>query len=192
MAGAPASRIREEFGTGRVESFPLSTDPDFRFALLRELFENHWQEIVFGTLIQGAVFEIRVADAPRRIGMGDGYLTVDFGLWHFHLCIGEHQGPARAPTPPEVARHRRTGRAEFYRILNDEDDTPRSWGLRLFNGGGEQQMTVFLPSPFHDGERMLAEPDWSRLGLWDQLRARYLSIGPDAIDRKGPRRACAG
>ncbi|MCK9932713.1 hypothetical protein MXD62_37195 [Frankia sp. Mgl5] len=22
--------------------------------------------------------------------MYDGYVTVDFGAWHFHLCIGEH------------------------------------------------------------------------------------------------------
>lgn len=191
MAAAP-SVIHEEFGTGRVESFPLPTEQDFLFALLKDIFENHWEKIVFGTMVQGAVFEIRVADAPRRIRMNDGYLTVDFGFWHFHVCVGEHKGPQRAPTPPDLAAHRRTARAEFYRILNDGDDTPRSWGLRLFNGGGEQQMTVFLPSPFHDGDRMLTEPDWSRLDLWDQLRARYLGAKPDPIDRAGPRRPCVG
>lgn len=187
-----ASTIREEFGTGRVESFPLPTDQDFLFGLLKDIFENHWEEIVFGPLVQGAVFEIRVTDAPRRVRMADGYLTVDFGFWHFHLCIGAHKGPSRAPTPPQLAAHRRTGRAEFYRILNDDDNTPRSWGLRLFNGGGEQQITVFLPSPFHANDRMLKEPDWSRLNLWDSLRDRYLGIGPDPIDRAGPRRACVG
>lgn len=191
MIGAVPSVIREEFGTGPVEAFPLPTDQDFLFRLLKDIFENHWEKIVFGTMVQGAVFEIRVADAPRRVRLNDGYLTVDFGFWHFHVCIGEHKGPARAPTPPQVAAHRRTARAEFYRILN-EDGTPRAWGLRLFNGGGEQQMTVFLPSPFHADDRMLKEPDWSRLDLWDQLRARYAGAEPDPIDRAGPRRACVG
>lgn len=188
---AAASIIREEFGTGRVEAFPLSIEQDFLFRLLKDIFENHWEKIVFGSMVQGAVFEIRVADAPRRVGMSDGYLTVDFGFWHFHVCIGEHKGPSRTPTPPDVAAHRRTARAEFYRILN-EDSTPRSWGLRLFNGGDEQQMTIFLPSPFHADDRMLKEPDWSRLELWEQLRARYLGVEPDPIDRAGPRRACVG
>lgn len=189
---ASSSIIREEFGNGRVESFPLPTDRDFLFGLLKDIFENHWEEIVFGPLVQGAVFEIRVADAPHRVRMADGYLTVDFGFWHFHLCIGVNKGPARAPTSPDLAAHRRTARAEFYRILNDGDNTPRSWGLRLFNGGGEQQITIFLPSPFHADDRMLKEPDWSRLNLWDSLRERYLGIGPDPIDRAGPRRACVG
>jgi hypothetical protein len=188
---APLSITRHEFGTGPVEAFPLSTDADFLFGLLKDIFENHWEKIVFGTLVQGAVFEIRVADAPRRIRMNDGYLTVDFGFWHFHVCIGPHRGPSRNPTPPELAQFRRTARAEFYRILND-DGTPRSWGLRLFNGGGEQQLTIFLPSPFHADDRMLKQPDWSRLELWDQLRARYLGAEPDPLDRAGPRRACVG
>lgn len=188
---AVTSIIREEFGAGPVESFPLPTHQDFLFRLLKDIFENHWEKIVFGSVVQGAVFEIRVADAPRRISLADGYLTVDFGFWHFHLCIGEHRGPSRAPTPPEVAAIRRTARAEFYRHLND-DGTPRAWGLRLFNGADDQQMTVFLPSPFHADDRMLPQPDWSRLELWDQLRARYLGAEPDPIDRAGPRRACVG
>ncbi|MBR9973769.1 DUF7676 family protein [Magnetospirillum sulfuroxidans] len=183
MVGAVASVIRQEFGAGRVESFPLPTDQDFLFRLLADIFQNHWEKIVFGTAVQGAVFEIRVADAPRNVDLADGYLTVDFGFWHFHLCIGEHKA-----SPPEVAAWRRTARAEFSRTLA-EDDTPRSWGLRLFNGGGEQQLSVFLPSPFHADNRMLPQPDWSRLELWDGLRARYLGAEPDPIDRAGRKRA---
>ncbi|MGE4278462.1 MAG: hypothetical protein AB7G62_02665 [Magnetospirillum sp.] len=191
MSAAATSVIRDEWGTGKVEAFPLPTDQDFLFGLLSDIFENHWEKIVFGTLIQGAVFEIRVADAPRRIRMADGYLTVDFGFWHFHVCVGAHKGPSRAPTPPDLAAHRRTGRAEFYRILGEEG-APRSWGLRLFNGAGEQQMTVFLPSPFHAEDRMLKVPDWSRLELWDGLRQRYLGLSPDPLDRQGPKRSCVG
>lgn len=188
---AAACVTRDERGTGTVQSFPLPTDQDFLFGLLRDLFANHWDKIVFGTLIQGAVFEIRVAAAPRRVVMSDGYLTVDFGLWHFHVCIGEHKGPSRAPTPPDLAGHRRTARAELYRILA-EDGAPRSWGLRLFNGADEQQMTVFLPSPFHVDDRMLKVADWSRLDLWDDLRRRYLGLPADPLDRQGTRRSCVG
>ena len=36
-----------------------------------------------------------------------------------------------------------------------------SWGLQLFNGAGEQQITVLLPNPFLDAvtDKVLKEPD---------------------------------
>ncbi|MDD3446950.1 MAG: hypothetical protein PHS60_16195, partial [Zavarzinia sp.] len=89
---AAVSRIVEEAGGGKVEIFPLSVAPDFLFELCRFLFEGHWQEIVFGSCVQGAVFEIAVDTPPKKVGVFDGYLTVDFGKWHFHLCIGENKG----------------------------------------------------------------------------------------------------
>jgi hypothetical protein len=119
--------------------------------------------------------------------MLDGYLTVAFGTSHFHLCIGPTRGPHHAPTPPALARHRQTARAELYRRL-DHAGAPASWGLRLFNGAGEQQLTILLPNPFlsPDGDEILQEPDWSRLALWDELRARWTgSPGPDPLDRSG-------
>ena len=51
-------------------------------------------------------------------------------------------------------------------------------------------MTVFLPNPFldRDTDRFLPEPDWSRLALWDRLRARWLGMTePDPIDRSATR-----
>ena len=66
--------------------------------------------------------------------------------------------------------------------------TPVSWGLRLFNGKNEQQITVLLPNPFLDAEtdKVLREADWSRLALWDKLRARWFGMNePDAFDRSG-------
>jgi len=53
-----------------------------------------------------------------------------------------------------------------------------SRGVRLFNGKNEQQITVLLPSPFLDREtdKILRKPDWSRLYLWDQLRAMEVSV----------------
>jgi hypothetical protein len=180
-------RVTEEPGEGMREVWDLDASPAFLEALLTDLFRNHWPSITFGPIIQGAAWEIGARQAPRRIGMQDGYLTVDFGHLHFHLCIGEHRGEPGNPTPPELAAHRRTSRAELYRRIN-RDGTPDSWGLRLFNGKGEQQITVLFPNPFlTDEQQFRAAPDWSRLALWDQVRKRYLGLDPDPRDRSGRR-----
>ena len=94
-----------------VEIFPLPTDEASLEDLLRELFEQHWDKITFGPLIQGAAWEIRTPNAPTHIGMLDGYLTVAFGVSHLHLCIGPHKGPPNNPAPEALAHHRRTARA---------------------------------------------------------------------------------
>jgi hypothetical protein len=169
-----------------VEIFPLPTDEGSLEELLRDLFEQHWDKITFGPLIQGAAWEIRAPHAPTQVGMLDGYLTVAFGASHFHLCIGPHEGTRSSPTPAALARHRRTARAELYRRL-DKSGAPVSWGLRLFNGHDEQQVTILLPNPFLTADdKVLKTPDWSRLELWDRLRARWLdATEPDPIDRSG-------
>ena len=169
-----------------VEIFPLPTDEGSLEALLRDLFEQHWDKITFGPLIQGAAWEIRAPHAPTQIGVLDGYLTVAFGISHFHLCIGPHKGTRSSPTPTALARHRRTARAELYRRL-DKTGAPVSWGLRLFNGHDEQQVTIILPNPFLSADdKVLKTPDWPRLELWDRLRARWLgATEPDPIDRSG-------
>jgi hypothetical protein len=167
--------------------FPLPVEETLLEALLRDLFENHWREITFGPIIQGAAYEFRAPSPPTHIGMFDGYLTIAFGAAHFHICIGAHKGPPADPAPPELARHRRTARAELYRRL-DRSGAPVSWGLRLFNGEGEQQITVLFPNPFldQDGDKCLQTPEWSHLVLWDSLRARWLGqTEPDPVDRSG-------
>jgi len=169
-----------------VEIFPLPTDEGSLEELLRELFERHWDKVTFGPLIQGAAWEIRAPHAPTQVGMLDGYLTVAFGISHFHLCIGPHKGTRSSPTAEALARHRRTARAELYRRL-DKSGAPVSWGLRLFNGHDEQQVTIILPNPFLSADdKVLKTPDWSRLELWDRLRARWLgATEPDPLDRSG-------
>ena len=169
-----------------VEIFPLPTDEGSLEELLRELFERHWDKVTFGALIQGAAWEIRAPHAPTQVGMLDGYLTVAFGISHFHLCIGPHKGTRSSPTAEALARHRRTARAELYRRL-DKSGAPVSWGLRLLNGHDEQQITILLPNPFLSADdKVLKTPDWSRLELWDRLRARWLgATEPDPLDRSG-------
>jgi hypothetical protein len=185
-ANIPIQRVVDPDGAA-VEIFPLPGDEASLEELLRNLFEKHWDKITFGPLIQGAAWEIRASHAPTHIGMLDGYLTVAFGPSHFHLCIGPHKGSNSNPTPEALARHRRTARAEFYRRL-DKSGAPVSWGLRLFNGEGEQQITILLPNPFlsPNGDKALRTPEWSRLDLWDRLRARWLEQpDPDPFDRSG-------
>jgi hypothetical protein len=168
-----------------VDVFRLPTDEASLERLLRELFEKHWQVITFGPIIEGAAWEIRAPHAPTYVGMLDGYLTVAFGASHFHLCIGPTRGPPHDPTPEALARRRQTARAELYRRL-DRSGAPTSWGVRLFNGDGEQQVTIFLPNPFlsPDTNKVLPEPDWSQLALWDELRAKWAGApAPDPFDR---------
>jgi hypothetical protein len=185
-ANALPQRIVDEDGA-TVEVFALPTDGASLEALLREIFVEHWHEITFGPIIQGAAWEMRAAAAPEKIKMFDGYLTVTFGVPHFHICIAEHNGSHSNRVSPALAHHRRTGRAELYRRLS-RDGTPVSWGLRLFNGKGEQQITILLPNPFlhPETDKILKIPDWSRLALWDHLRSRWFGLAePDPFDRSG-------
>ena len=187
MTSSDLPRRVEESGVGMLEVFALDTSERFLMALCKDIFEHYWSSIHFGILIQGAVWEIKAPNAPRRIALHDGYLTVDFGAWHFHVCIGPHKGTSRNPATLELAAHRRTNRAELYRLL-DDNAAPVSWGLRLFNGKDEQQMTVFLPNPFLSDELApLDEPDWTRLGLWDHLRKTCLGLDGDPKDRSARR-----
>ncbi|MGH8472145.1 MAG: DUF7676 family protein [Gammaproteobacteria bacterium] len=139
-------------------------------ALAEILFQEHWSEITVGPCIEGAVFEIRFA-APPKVSLLDGYLTVDLGHWHFHLCIGEHRGTRSE----ELARKRQVARVAFTETRGGRCGGGRSWGLRLWNGFGEQMTTVFLPSPFlSDTMNVLKEPQWERLRLWYELRRTFL------------------
>jgi hypothetical protein len=189
--GAPKVPVVSQKGTDDdghiVDIFPLSTDESKLEQILRALFEEHWDKIVFGPIIQGAAWEFQAPHAPTHVGVLDGYLTVAFGAPHFHLCIGPTRGSRNNPTPEGLAKHRRCARAELFRRL-DRSGIPTSWGLRLWNGHGEQQATIVFPNPFlsPDGTRALPEPDWSRLALWDEMRLRFAGIqGPDPVDRSG-------
>ena len=176
---APPSRTIVEYGS-TMDVFDLPTDEATLLAILTELFENWWDDMFFGTLVQGAAWEVAAPGPPVKMGMLDGYLTVDFGRWHFHLCIGEH-----TESGPELGRIRRCAEAFLYRTLGS-DGVPVSWGLRMVNGEGTQLATFFLPNPFlSNRQEILAEPDWSHLACWDLLRERFLGLGPDPKDRTG-------
>lgn len=150
-----------------------------------ELFHDHWRQIVFGPCIEGAVFEFTLQRQPHKISMLDGYLTVHFDddrPEHFHLCLGPTRGLANQPTPPELAAIRPCRQASFYRISQGKGCSAMSWGIRLENGRGEQMTTFFLPIPWFSREGKRQPPDWSKLDLWNDLRARYLGeTGPQPL-----------
>jgi len=173
--------------------WPLPLDEAYLQELLSYIFEQHWQQIIFGPIIEGAAYEIRCPCAPRKISLFDGYLTVHFGSSHFHLCIGEHQGSPANPTPQALRQRRRTSRAELVRSFDGGADAdarapgaPLSWQLRMFNGDGTPQLNIFFPNPFLTDEDGIAEqPDWSRLAVWQDISARYLGLPVDPLDRMG-------
>ncbi len=160
---------READGTA-TEYYEIPVAGDRVERLLLELFADRWAVITAGPLIQGAAFEIRFTAAPK-VTMLDGYLTVDTGPWHFHLCVNDHRGTKSA----DLARIRRVSRAAFFRALGGSC-SPVSWGLRLWNGRGEQMITVLFPNPYYDENfQRLKEPEWEKTALWEDLRRRYLS-----------------
>jgi hypothetical protein len=164
-----------------LEVFPIPLDENTLYNILSLLFEEHWQEIRFGPLVQGAVFELAASQQPT-LSMLDGYLTIDLGGSHVHLCIGEHRGLSGHPVAPRLAYRRRCSQAELQRQWID--GAPRTWMFRMFNGDGDQMITVLLPNPFlTSAQQLLNEPDWSHLDLWDRLRADYLALSSDPADR---------
>lgn len=164
---SPSPTVEHEIDGSTIEYFEVTVKGDQVERLMMELLTEHWAQLTVGPLIQGAVFEIRFPDAPR-LSMLDGYLTVDHGAWHFHLCVNDHR-----ETTPEAAAIRRVGRAAFFRTSGG-GHTPMTWGLRLWNGRGEQMITVLFPNPYYDDRfERLAQPAWDKIKLWEALRARY-------------------
>lgn len=158
---------------GREQRWPLPTDEASLLQLLRWCFEEYWDDIWFGIIMEGAAWEVAAPNAAERISMYDGYATIDFGRWHFHLCIGDHSASG-----PELGRIRRCARAELYRRVNT-DGHPSSWGVRLYNGREEQMMTVLLPNPFLTNRQQIRdEPAWEQLALLGPATRHLSGFGP--------------
>jgi len=165
-ARAATSERELDGTTTEYDDVPVTDDHIER--LLRELFTEHWAQITVGPIIQGAAWEIRFGQAPT-LTMLDGYLTADTGPWHFHLCVGE----TRAGGRDDLAHVRRVARAALFQTTGGSC-TPLSCGLRLWNGRGEQMITVFFPNPYYDdASERLSAPDFTRTGLWEDFRRRY-------------------
>jgi hypothetical protein len=161
----------------RTEYDDVPTDPATLERFMREVFEQHWDGVTVGPILQGAAYELQYSKAPK-VSLSAGYLTVDTGEYHFHLYIGEAPGSASKSVHPELARQRQVSRAAFFRELREggKGCLPGSWGFRMWNGNGEQMITIFFPNPFFDKQSMLKEPKWENLALWERLRTQYAGL----------------
>ncbi|MBI3637673.1 MAG: hypothetical protein HY216_15885, partial [Candidatus Rokubacteria bacterium] len=55
--------------------------------------------------------------------------------------------------------------------------SPESLGLQLWNGRGEQMITVLFPNPyFDDASRRLREPRPENAALWEDFRRRFVTV----------------
>ena len=61
-----------------LASFPVLPAPSVLEPLLQDSYERYCHGIFFGTLVQGAVWEIAVDKPPRRIGVLDAAAPVSF------------------------------------------------------------------------------------------------------------------
>jgi hypothetical protein len=90
-------------------------------------------------------------------------------FFHSHLCVNDHRGTESA----ELARIRRVARAAFFKTEGGSC-APATWGLRLWNGRGEQMVTILFPNPhFDETWQRLRKPRWQKTELWEGLRQRY-------------------
>jgi hypothetical protein len=182
IATSPRHRIEQHPDGARTRFSYFDPTPDAMSALVDLLFVKNWRHLTVGPCIEGAVFEVRF-ERPPEIRTMDGYLTVDLGYWHFHLCIGPHKG-----TPSdELRRLRPVATAALFERRGAGCGGGGSWGVRLWNGYGEQMTTVFLPSPaLTDDMKMAKTPDWSRLALYYELREKLLGErGPADFEAAG-------
>lgn len=174
-----------EGGQRALQTWALPLEEAFLERFLRDIFENYWDQIVYGPIIEGAAYELSCPCKPERIRKFDGYLTVSFGGPHFHLCIGETKGPPRDRTPEALRQRRKPSKARIFRRL-DEDGAPISWGFEMWNGSGDPMISIFFASPFLlAGDQLTRQPQWERLAMWRDLSRRYLGREAEDFDESG-------
>ena len=172
-------------GERALQTWSLPTEESFLEEFLTYVFTNYWDSVVFGPIIEGAAYELTCPSPPTTCRLIDGYLTISFGGPHFHLCIGENNGPPRDPTPEDLKQHRKPSTARIFRRL-DKEGAPISWGFEMWNGHQEPMISIFFASPFLEaGDRLNKEPKWQNLAMWRDIAARYLGRSPEAFDESG-------
>ena len=172
---------------GSIEYEYFDCGSDVLSSLLYTLFQQNWQQVGVGHIVQGGVLELEFNAPPKICILYDGYLTVVTEGWHLHLCIEANLGGPHCKTPLELRQQRQVNRAAFYRRFNAEG-IPRSWGIDFWNGADENLMTIFLPNPYVEGENLLPEgkPNLSKLALYQELRDIYVLGNKPILFTKNP------
>lgn len=161
-------KIEQTADGGEIAYTPFSPETEKLIEFFQELFQHHWREITFGPCLNGAVYEIQLTSPPQSVVYKDGYLTIDTGPWHCHLCLGYPKG-----APEILAKRRQVTRAVFFESRN-KTCVPMSFGFRMWNGAGEQMISIFFPNPYlSDHLKSQKPPDWKRLQLWQSLKLKY-------------------
>ncbi len=83
-ANAHAHTIAETEDGRREHRWPLPAGEQSLLDLLHLCFDEYWDEIWFGIIMEGAAWEVAAPNPPKRISMYDGYATVDFVLSGTH------------------------------------------------------------------------------------------------------------
>ena len=182
----PSESEHRENGTLKREVWAVPLDEAFLDAFLRDVFERHFEGIRFGPMIQGAAYEWKCPGAPKRISLYDGYLTVMFDNGGtFTFASARTRARSRTRRRRSLRAHRRPSRAQIFRGY-DSDAKPLTWGFEMWNGKGENGLSIFFPSPFlGDDDSLLDTPDFSRLATWRSLASRWLGREPEAFDEQG-------
>ena len=161
---------------GKIEYEDFGCTVDITGPLLYTLFQERWQEVQIGHVVEGGVLELEFTQPPKLCLIYDGYLTVATEAWHIHLCLEDHLGGPHCKTPVELRQRRRIHRASLYRRLNSTG-RPTSWGIQFWNGDRENMMTIFLPNPCLTADEDLLpynKADLSKLALYEELREIYV------------------
>ena len=158
-------------------SFALPADEASLEKLLRELFAEHWQDITFGPLIQGAAWEMRAARAPDVIGMMDGYLTIGSAGRISTSASASTGEPSSTPSRPNWRIIAAPSRAELYRRHQPRRHAGLLGTAPLQRQGRAADHRA-APQPVSRPRRQDAENARSGRGstLWDRLRAQWLGL----------------
>ena len=176
-----ASYWTEEERHGDLEVFPIVCDEVTLLSVLTEVFENWWQHIRFGTLINGAVYELLapIARGSRcSTAISPSTSAAGTSMSASASIVGVPGRPVDPLWPDGGGAHTPSCNGNGSRAHR------AVWMFRMFNGEGAQQMTVLLPNPFlDDDQHLLACTRVEHLALWDPLRQRYLGLSSDPLDR---------
>ncbi|MEM9005910.1 MAG: (2Fe-2S) ferredoxin domain-containing protein [Cyanobacteria bacterium P01_F01_bin.86] len=159
-----------------IEYEDFSSEIDVIGPLLYRLFQERWQDVQLGHMVEGSVLELSFTEAPELFVVYDGYLTVATKSWHMHLCVDENLGGPLCRTPVEQRQHRVIKRAALY-CRTSKTGRAFGWGIQFWNGANERMMTLFLPSPYlGDDDDLLPEgkPRLEKLALYEELRSTYI------------------
>ena len=180
-AGTSRYSYRDAEGD-EVECFPVQLDEAVLKQLISDIYQQYWDRIHFGTLIQGAVWEIAVDQPPVRIGMLDG-ISRSIRPLARSPCIGGTKEPRRGRS---IRRSRQAAPYVTCRILSAAQGR---WGTEFMGLPDVQRFRRsaddrVLPESV---SRPRAEDSASSrlvgLDMWDDLRRRYAGYEPDPSDR---------